>query len=57
MTVTPESIRAAAVTIQGEVTRTPIIRSGPLSDGTGAEIFLKLEAFQRTSSFKDRGRS
>ena len=55
MTVTPESIQAAAVTIQGEVVRTPIVHSGPLSDATGAAIFLKLETLQRTGSFKDRG--
>lgn len=55
MTVTLKSIRAAARTIQGEVVRTPIVRSGPLSDATGAEIFLKLETLQRTGSFKDRG--
>ncbi|MBT5499088.1 MAG: threonine ammonia-lyase [Alphaproteobacteria bacterium] len=55
MTVTLESIRAAAVTIRGEVIRTPIVRSGPLSDATGVEIFLKLETLQRTGSFKDRG--
>ena len=55
MTVTLESIRTAAVTICAEVVSTPIVRSGPLSDATGVEIFLKLETLQRTGSFKDRG--
>jgi threonine dehydratase len=53
MTVTPESIRAAAAKIQDKVVCTPIVRSGPLSNATGAEVFLKLETLQRTSSFKD----
>jgi threonine dehydratase len=57
MTVTPESIRAAAATIRGKVVRTPIVRSSPLSDAKGAEIFPKLETLQRTGSFKDGGRA
>ena len=55
MKVTPESIKAAAEIIAGEVVRTPIVRSGPLSDNLGTEIFVKLETMQRTGSFKDRG--
>lgn len=55
MNVTVESIRAAANVIHGEVVRTPIVRSGPLSDAMGVNIFLKLETLQRTGSFKDRG--
>ena len=55
MKVTPESIKAAAETIAGEVVRTPIVRSGPLTHNLGTEIFVKLETMQRTGSFKDRG--
>tara|TARA_Y100001934_G_C11802997_1_gene518013 strand:+ start:174 stop:428 length:255 start_codon:yes stop_codon:yes gene_type:complete len=55
MKVTPESIKTAAEIIAGEVVRTPIVRSGPLSDNLGTEIFVKLETIQRTGSFKDRG--
>jgi threonine dehydratase len=57
MTVTLESIQAAAATIRDEVVRTPTILSGPLSDAAASEIFLKLETLQRTGSFKNRGRS
>ena len=31
------------------------MRSGPLSDLLGLEVFVKLETLQRTGSFKDRG--
>lgn len=55
MTVTIETIRAAARTIEGAVVRTPLVHSGPLSDLTGATVYLKLETLQYTGSFKDRG--
>jgi threonine dehydratase len=55
MTVTIETIRAAARTIDGAVVRTPTVHSRTLSEITGAEIYLKLENFQYTASFKDRG--
>lgn len=55
MTITVDSIRAAARTISGAVVRTPLVRSGPLSDLTGATVYLKLETLQYTGSFKDRG--
>jgi threonine dehydratase len=53
--VSLEDIRAAAATLAGRVVRTPLVRSGPLSDVYGADVFLKLETLQRTGSFKDRG--
>jgi threonine dehydratase len=37
------------------VVETPCLRSAGLSEMTGAEIHVKLESFQTTSSFKDRG--
>ena len=55
MSVSIEDIRAAATAIAGEVVRTPIVRSGPLSSEHNAEVFIKLETMQHTGSFKDRG--
>ena len=55
MSVSVEDICAAADAIAGEVVRTPTVRSGPLSDLLGLEVFVKLETLQRTGSFKDRG--
>ena len=55
MSVSVEDIRAAADAIAGEVVRTPTVRSDPLSDLLGLEVFVKLETLQRTGSFKDRG--
>jgi len=55
MTITIDTIRAAARTIAGAVVRTPLVHSGPLSDLTGAEVYLKPETLQYTGSFKDRG--
>ena len=55
MTVLLEDIERAARAIDGEVVRTPFIHSRTLSAITGAELHLKLEAFQFTGSFKDRG--
>ncbi len=34
---------------------TPLIRSGPLSERTGCEVYLKYEGANPTGSFKDRG--
>ncbi|RMF17265.1 MAG: threonine ammonia-lyase [Alphaproteobacteria bacterium] len=48
-------VEAAAERIAGQVVTTPVIRSGPLSERFDAEIFLKLETFQFTASFKERG--
>jgi len=50
-----EDIRAAAARIQGRVLRTPIRRSEWLSGISGADIHLKLEVVQPTSSYKIRG--
>jgi threonine dehydratase len=48
-------IRAAAGRIRGRVARTPVRRSEWLSDLTGADVHLKLEVVQPTSSYKIRG--
>jgi threonine synthase len=34
---------------------TPLVRSGPLSDETGCEVWLKYDGANPTGSFKDRG--
>ncbi len=48
-------IRAAAGVIAPNVHRTPITSSKYLGDITGSSLYLKLEMFQKTGSFKPRG--
>ena len=48
-------VREARRAIEGRAWRTPIERSLPLSDVAGVPVYLKLECFQRTGSFKLRG--
>lgn len=48
-------VLAAAHRIRPHVVRTPLERSAYLSDLCGAEVWLKLECFQRSGSFKLRG--
>jgi threonine dehydratase len=48
-------IRAAAGRVHGRVFRTPLRRSEWLSGATGADVWLKLETVQPTSSYKIRG--
>jgi len=48
-------IEAAAARLQGHLLRTPCVASHTLSDITGAQVFLKFENLQFTSSFKERG--
>ena len=55
MAVTLEDVRQAAAVIKGAVQRTPCMRSQTLSQLTGAEVHLKFENLQFTSSFKERG--
>ncbi|GIX17044.1 MAG: threonine ammonia-lyase [Rhodothalassiaceae bacterium] len=55
LAITLEDVEAARDRIRDALVRTPVIRSGPLSDLVGAEVFLKLEIFQYTASFKERG--
>jgi threonine dehydratase len=50
-----EDVLAAAARIEGQVLRTPFLRSQVLSELTGATVFLKFENHQFTGSFKDRG--
>jgi len=53
--VTLADIRAARRRIRGGVILTPCPESIPLSEITGARIVCKLDNFQRTGSFKERG--
>ncbi|PTX98562.1 threonine ammonia-lyase [Opitutus sp. ER46] len=55
MPVTLPDVRAAQRRIAGGVTLTPCAESIPLSEITGAQVFCKLDNFQRTGSFKERG--
>ncbi len=50
-----EDIQRAREVIRGEVRNTPMKRSSTLSALTGGDMYLKLETFQRTGSFKVRG--
>jgi len=48
-------IQSARERIRGRVARTPLVSSATLSARLGAQVFLKLELFQKTGSFKVRG--
>ncbi|BAB59332.1 threonine deaminase [Thermoplasma volcanium GSS1] len=41
--------------LEGKVNRTPLIRSTTIGKEYGADIYFKLENFQKTGSFKSRG--
>lgn len=53
--LTLEEVKAAQQTIAGRVHRTPLIKSEALSARIGAPLYLKLESWQKTGSFKPRG--
>src|SRR3954463_5050063 len=53
--VTIEDVEAAAASLDHEVVRTPCAESQTLSAITGARVWCKLEGFQYTASFKERG--
>lgn len=48
-------IQAAQGRVAGLVQRTPLARSSTLSERAGTNVYLKLELFQKTGSFKPRG--
>jgi len=50
-----EDIRRARERIGRRVHRTPLLRSATLGTLTGARLWIKAEAFQKTGSFKVRG--
>ena len=55
MKINLDTIKNASKELIGNIIRTPTIRSQQLSIDTNAEVFLKLENLQHTSSFKVRG--
>lgn len=55
MSVTFQDIKDAARTIDGQIEKTPLVVAHAISELIGAELFIKLENQQVTSSFKDRG--
>lgn len=55
MPVTLRDVRAAQRRISGGVVVTPCPESLPLGEAVGARVFCKLDNFQRTGSFKERG--
>jgi threonine dehydratase len=50
-----DDINAARARTRPHLYRTPLVRSGWLSDAAGGDVHLKLESLQVTSSFKARG--
>ena len=55
MTLTFDSIKAAAERLKGHIERTPMRRSRTLSEITGAEVWVKFENLQFTAAYKERG--
>jgi serine racemase len=53
--ITFENVQQAAARIQDVVVRTPVLTSQTIIPGTGKSYFFKVEAMQRTGSFKFRG--
>jgi threonine dehydratase len=53
--LTLDAICQAQLRLRGLLHRTPMVRSRAVSDYLGADVFLKLECFQKTGSFKPRG--
>jgi threonine dehydratase len=53
--ITIDDIYDARQRITPFVTRTPLVSNSTLSEQLGAHVYLKLELFQKTGSFKPRG--
>ncbi len=53
--VTLDDVLAARDVIEGRVHRTPLVRSTSIGKRYGVELWFKVEAFQKTGSFKVRG--
>ncbi len=50
-----DDVLAATKTLEGNVVRTPLLKSKVLDAITGANVFIKPESLQHTGSFKFRG--
>lgn len=55
LNVTFQDVIIAANRLKGRINNTPLIYSNLLSKETGAEVYIKMEALQKTGSFKVRG--
>jgi threonine dehydratase len=55
MMITLDDVQAARRVIDGRLHRTPLVASAALSVRIGAPLYLKLENWQKTGSFKPRG--
>lgn len=55
LTTTFQDVLIAAKRLKGRVNATPLVYSDVLSADVGADIFIKMEALQKTGSFKVRG--
>jgi threonine dehydratase len=53
--VSIQDVREAAARIAGAAVRAPTLGRKPLSDLTGAEVYLKFENLQFTAAYKERG--
>ena len=53
--ITLDDIQSARRRIAGRVKRTPLVSSEAISSRLGCKVYLKLELFQKTGSFKVRG--
>ena len=49
------TVQEARHRIHGRISKTPLVSSATLSARLGAQVYLKLELFQKTGSFKVRG--
>src|SRR3954447_18857950 len=55
MPITLDDIRASHSRIASAINVSPCLHSPALSDLTGSRVYCKLDALQRTGSFKERG--
>jgi len=52
---TYDDVIAAALRLEGQAHRTPVLQSRTVQERLGARVFFKCENFQRTGAFKFRG--
>ncbi|TVQ31414.1 MAG: threonine ammonia-lyase [Phycisphaeraceae bacterium] len=55
MRISYDDITAARDRIRDGIIRTPCMLSEPISEITGADVYVKMDNLQRTGSFKERG--
>ena len=53
--ITLNDVKSAAEKVSSYVHRTPLWKSETLSRRLGTNVYLKMELFQKTGSFKPRG--